>query len=82
MAACPYDARYVHPDGYVDKCTFCMHRVQRGEKPACVSVCPTHSLHFGDLNEPGSEVSEQLERREWDVNHPETGVLPNVYFLS
>jgi len=38
----PYDARYPHPDGYVDKCTFCLeNRVQKGLNPACVSVCPT-----------------------------------------
>jgi Fe-S-cluster-containing dehydrogenase component len=41
LAACPYDARFIHPDGYADKCTFCMHRVTRGLAPACVAVCPT-----------------------------------------
>jgi len=31
IAACPYDARLVmHPDGYIDKCTFCHHRVEKG----------------------------------------------------
>jgi Fe-S-cluster-containing dehydrogenase component len=40
IASCPYDARYPHPDGYVDKCTFCIHRVRKGQKPACVEVCP------------------------------------------
>ena len=82
MASCPYDARFVHPDGYVDKCTFCLHRVQRGDKPACVGVCPTKSLEFGDLQDPTSEVTQLLETRAWDVNHPETGALPNVYFLK
>ena len=52
IASCPYDARYVHPDGYVDKCTFCIHRVKRGEQPACVAICPTKALVFGDLNDP------------------------------
>ena len=33
IASCPYGARYVHPKGYVDKCTFCLHRVARGEQP-------------------------------------------------
>ena len=82
MASCPYDARFVHPDGYVDKCTFCLHRVQVGEKPACVGVCPTKSLEFGDLEDRTDQVTQLLETRAWDVNHPETGVLPNVYFLK
>ena len=42
LASCPYDARFVHPDGYADKCTFCVHRVKEGLDPACVAVCPTH----------------------------------------
>jgi len=82
IGACPYDARYVHPDGYVDKCTFCLHRVQDGQPPACVAVCPTFCLHFGDLNDPASEVSQLLATRKHKVLHPETGCEPNVYFLT
>jgi Fe-S-cluster-containing dehydrogenase component len=81
IAACPYDARYAHPDGYVDKCTFCLHKVHRGEQPACVSICPTHTFAFGDLNDPSSEVSALLNSRRWKVLFPETGCEPNVYFL-
>ena len=33
IIACPYEVRYLHPDGYVDKCTFCVHRVQAGARP-------------------------------------------------
>ena len=82
VASCPYDARYVHPDGYVDKCTFCLHRVQRGELPACVDVCPTACLHFGDVNDPDSNVSKLLRTREWKVSNPETGCDPHVFFLT
>ena len=63
IASCPYDARYVHPEGYVDKCTFCIHRVEDGLDPACVSVCPTHCMHFGDLDDPNSNVSKLLNSR-------------------
>ena len=55
LASCPYDARFVHPDGYADKCTFCIHRVKDGLDPACVSVCPTHCMTFGDLDDPNSD---------------------------
>jgi Fe-S-cluster-containing dehydrogenase component len=82
MAACPYDARYVHPEGYVDKCTFCIHRVKDGKDPACVSVCPTSTLHFGDLNDPYSEVSTLVQARKSKVNNPETGCDPNLFFLT
>jgi Fe-S-cluster-containing dehydrogenase component len=82
IAACPYDARFVHPEGYVDKCTFCLHRVRQGQLPACVGVCPTESLHFGDLNDPDSEVSRLLATRAWKVQHPAAGTQPNLYFLK
>ena len=41
IASCPVHARFVHPERYVDKCTFCIHRVKEGKNPACVAVCPT-----------------------------------------
>jgi Fe-S-cluster-containing dehydrogenase component len=78
---CPYDARFVHPAGYVDKCTFCLHRVQRGLLPACVGVCPTGTLTFGDAADPESAVSKLLRERHAKVNHPESGAGPNVHFL-
>ena len=82
MAACPYDARYAHEHGYVDKCTFCLHRVQQGKEPACVEVCPTSALKFGDLNDGASEVSQLLENRDFKVIKPHLGLDPHIYFLK
>ncbi|OFX25170.1 MAG: tetrathionate reductase [Anaeromyxobacter sp. RBG_16_69_14] len=82
IAACPYGARYVHPAGFVDKCTFCLHRVQKGKQPACVETCPTRSLTFGDLEDPDSPVARLLRSRRSRVLQPEAGNKPNVFFLS
>lgn len=82
IEACPYEARYVHPDGYVDKCTFCDHRSLKGEDPACVAVCPTNCLVFGDLEDPKSPVSKVLKERDWYVLAPEAGTKPQLYFLK
>jgi Fe-S-cluster-containing dehydrogenase component len=83
IAACPYGARYVHPEeGYVDKCTFCLHRVRRGEPTACEEVCPTLALVFGDLNDPDSEVSRLVAERRNKTLLPEEGLVPNLYFLE
>ena len=57
IAACPYDARYLHPAGYVSKCTFCAHRLEKGKVPACVETCPTYCRTFGDLEDPESPAS-------------------------
>jgi Fe-S-cluster-containing dehydrogenase component len=82
ISACPYGARYVHPDGYVDKCTFCMHRVKDGLDPACVSVCPTHCMTFGDLDDPKSAVNALLRTRNNHTLLPEAGTKPRVFYLT
>ena len=82
IIACPYEVRYLHPDGYVDKCTFCVHRVTKGLDPACVSVCPTGALSFGDLDDPTSKVHQQLQSRKSEVLKPEEDTRPKLFFLT
>jgi Fe-S-cluster-containing dehydrogenase component len=82
LAACPYDARFVHPKGYADKCTFCIHRVENGLDPACVSVCPTRCMHFGDADDPQSGVSRLLAARPHHPLLPEAGTQPRIYYLT
>jgi Fe-S-cluster-containing dehydrogenase component len=81
IASCPYEARFVHPEGYVDKCTFCIQRVEKGMDPACVSVCPTHSMYFGDIEDPNSEVSRLLLKRKHHTLKPQAGTSPRIYYL-
>jgi tetrathionate reductase subunit B len=81
VASCPYGARYVHPAGHADKCTFCLHRVRKGKDPACVGTCPTRALTFGDRADPESAVSGLLRARRHEVVKPEAGTDPNVFYL-
>jgi Fe-S-cluster-containing dehydrogenase component len=82
IIACPYEVRYMHPEGYVDKCTFCVHRVTKGLAPACVTVCPTSALSFGDLDDPESKVHQQLQARQYFVLKPEEDTKPKLFFLT
>jgi Fe-S-cluster-containing dehydrogenase component len=83
IASCPYGARFVDPaSGTVDKCTFCVHRIERGETTtACQDVCPTSSITFGDLNDPSSEISQLLRTRVAETLLPEAGTEPRHYYL-
>jgi Fe-S-cluster-containing dehydrogenase component len=81
IESCPYDARFVHPDGYIDKCTFCKHLVDKGKEPACVAVCPTHCMYFGDLDDPNSEISKKIATRKYKTLAPEAGTNPQIYYL-
>lgn len=82
IESCPYDARFFHPDGYVDKCTFCEHRVKEGLNPACVSVCPTECMHFGDIDNPASAISKLIAARDDFTILPEAGTAPQVFYLK
>ena len=82
VAACPYEARTIHPDGYADKCTFCVHRVTRGLDPACAAACPTQSLTFGDTDDAGSAIAKLLRTRAWKQIKEEQRTHPNLYFLT
>jgi Fe-S-cluster-containing dehydrogenase component len=84
IAACPYDARFVDPrTGTIDKCTFCVHRIENGiPTTACQDVCPTRSIFFGDINDPTSEISRVLDEREHYTLLPEAGTKPRHYYLK
>ncbi|MGD9234495.1 MAG: 4Fe-4S dicluster domain-containing protein [Desulfobacterales bacterium] len=47
MSACPWGSpQWNSETGKVVKCDYCMDRVDAGLKPACVTICTTHCLHF------------------------------------
>lgn len=83
VTACPYKMRFIHPEGYTDKCTFCEHRVAAGIEPACVETCPSGARAFGDLDQPGSPVNQAIKKaRRSEVLKPETGAHPKLYYLN
>jgi DMSO reductase iron-sulfur subunit len=53
--ACPYDApQFNAARGTMEKCTFCTDRLENALEPACVALCPTGALQFGD-HEPARQ---------------------------
>lgn len=66
----------------VTKCTGCVHRVDRGEKPACMELCPGRARYWGDLDDPTSEVSKFLEGKNTEQLLTEEGTDPNVYYVK
>ncbi len=95
MTACPYGARYFNwtnepaengdmarTPGVVDKCDFCVHRVDEGLEPSCVQTCPPGARVFGDINDPQSEISTVLRTRPTQTLFPEQGTTPRVYYIG
>lgn len=69
------------PVGNARKCTFCVHRIERGMLPACVGTCIGGATYFGDVNDPDSLVSElRAATRSFRLKEDQ-GTEPSVYYL-
>ena len=79
----PYEAvAYAQrPTGVVEKCDFCVERVDHGLQPACVANCPTRARTFGDLHDRGSEVSRLIDERGAFRLREELETCPSVFYL-
>ncbi len=68
--------------GVVEKCNFCAERLALGQEPACVEACHgTGAITFGDLNDPGSEVSAILDKEFTIQRKPTLGTKPSVFYI-
>lgn len=69
------------PRGVVEKCTFCVERIDKSEVPFCVDVCPTGARVFGDLDDPASEVTRLVENEGAVQLLADLGTEPNVFYV-
>ena len=79
--------------GVAQKCTFCSDRVDFGLEndltpgidpratPACVNSCIADALHFGDVDDPNSNVSRLLREQRSFRMHAELGTDPGFHYL-
>ncbi len=87
----------VRSRGVVEKCSFCVQRIQEkkaeakvaGKKlsdgevqPACVQSCPANALVFGDMNDPESKISKYLKNERNYHLLEELHTLPSVGYLT
>ncbi|HEX9074000.1 MAG TPA: 4Fe-4S dicluster domain-containing protein [Pseudolabrys sp.] len=79
--------------GVAQKCTFCLDRVDFGIEnglmpgvdpratPACVNACIADALHFGDVDDPNSNVSRLLREQRSFRMHAELGTDPGFHYV-
>ena len=85
------------PRGVVEKCTYCIHRLQKARAqaiaenrdfraddyvPACVQTCTGKARFFGDLDDPNSTVSQFSKKRRAFRLLEETGAQPKTIYLQ
>ncbi len=85
---------YPLQEGTVVKCNLCVERIDTGLQqdlkpgtdrvatPGCVIACPAGARYFGDLDDPGSEVSKLISEKKAFQLHPEFGTDPSVYYMT
>jgi len=81
------------PRGVVEKCTFCVHRIDAalngglvpgedpGANPACVDICPVGARTFGNLKDPNSKISKVLADNPTIRLREDLGAEPSVYYI-
>jgi len=79
--------------GVAQKCTFCSDRVDYGLQngltpgidpqatPACVNSCIADALHFGDLENPNSNVAKLLGSHQTFRMHEELATNPGFHYI-
>ncbi len=87
----------VRPRGVMEKCTFCVQRIEDGrmrakvEKrslrdgdivTACASACPSGAIVFGDLKDPQSRVARLAGTKRGYKVLEEVGARPAVTYLA
>ncbi len=87
----------LRPKGVVEKCTFCHHRIMRAREEvraagrplrdgevntACAESCPAQAIVFGDLDQPGSRVSQLARSPRAFRLHEDLGTRPKVTYLA
>jgi len=80
----PYEVAnsYKHQAGVVDKCDFCLERLNNNLQPACVAACPAKARIFGDLDDPLSEVNLVIAERAGFRLLEDKGFRPSVYYVK
>lgn len=64
------------------KCHFCLHKIEKGILPACVTTCIGRAMYFGDVNNSGTMVASLLKENENFVINEAAKTLPKVRFIN
>ena len=87
----------VRPRGVMEKCTFCVQRIQEKKlqaklenrqladneiKTACMQACPSEAIVFGNLNDKNSRVSKLFGSPRLYNLLEELHTLPSVGYLT
>jgi len=70
------------PAGSGRKCHFCLHRLNAGMIPACVTTCPCGAMYFGDKNNSKGLAMQLLAFNNGIRLKVSQDTRPRVYYLT
>ncbi len=82
--ACPHGVIFWNEKASLpQKCTMCAHLLDQGwSEPRCVEACPTGALIFGDLDDPGNEISRIAATAALEELSPESAAIGTVKYVG
>ncbi len=63
FSACPFGVPQFDKDGIMQKCDFCLDRLEQGQKPVCELTCDANALHTGTIEELSKLVAEKAVKK-------------------
>jgi molybdopterin-containing oxidoreductase family iron-sulfur binding subunit len=87
----------VREKGVMEKCTFCVQRIRLAKDAAkdenrnvrdgdvvtaCAQTCPSKAIVFGDLKDPGSEISQRVKNERGYHVLGDLNTYPSVTYLK
>ena len=87
----------VRSRGVIEKCSFCVQRIQEGKlrakvdqrhlrdadvKTACQTACPTGAITFGDMNNKDSAIAKKFEHPLNYIVLEEVNTRPSVQYTA
>lgn len=82
LPVCPYDAiRLNDSTGVVEKCTYCVERLDAGMDPFCVVCCEGRAMSFGDIDDPVDQIVSLLSQRQAYSLNDSSGAKPATRYL-
>jgi len=63
LNACPWDAPQFGPEenAKMQKCDFCLERLEAGQQPICVEACPMYALDVSPLDKLKAKYGDAVE---------------------
>ena len=79
LKACPWNSPQFGPEenAKMQKCDFCLDRLEKGQQPICVEACPMYALDAGSLDDLHKKYGFTIEAEGFSYSEK---IKPSIIF--